>query len=277
MSISVTLEREERVRAQYADTTLVTDYADAYQGWGPTARYHHSRLHAVDEILRGCPGGALLDVGCGLGMMVRHLLDTRPGDFRITACDQSAAMIDAVATRTREDERVRLSVEDVEDMPFPDRSFDVVLAMGVLEYADVTLALEEIARVVRPGGLVVATMLNPRSPYRLFEWGVFWPARRALGGVEAVLRVPPARRHGARRTGIKALSLRRFRHQLWRAGFKPEDALSYDVTTLVPPVDRLVRRWDRGWREHPETTVTRGAKRWLGTGYLVAGRRVADA
>jgi len=280
MSISMTVEtrpkREDLVRAQYADTTLVTGYADGYQGWGPAARYYHSRLHAVDEVLRDCPGGALLDVGCGPGMMVRHLLDTRPGDFRITACDQSAAMADAVAARTREATEVRTSVEDIENMSFPDHSFDVVLAMGVLEYADVTLALREVARVVRPGGLVVATMLNPRSPYRLFEWGVFWPARRALGSVEGALHVREGRRHGARRTGIKALGPRRFRHQLWRAGFQPEDALFYDVTMLVPPVDRLVRRWDRGWREHPEKTVARGAKRWLGTGYLVAARRVAD-
>lgn len=280
MSNSVTLEtrpkREELVRMQYTDTKLVTGYAHGYEGWGPAARYYHSRMHAVDEVLGGCPGGALLDAGCGPGMMVRHLLDTRPGDFRITACDQSPAMVDEVAARTREDEGVRLSVEDVEQMPFPDGSFDVVLAMGVLEYTDVTLALQEIARVVKPGGLVVATMLNPHSPYRLFEWGVFWPARRALGGVEGVLRVPAAKRHGARRTGIKALSPRRFRHQLWQAGLQPEDALFYDVTALVPPVDRLVRRWDRSWREHPGKTVTRGAKRWLGTGYLVAGRRVAE-
>ena len=128
-----------------------------------------------------------------------------------------------------------------------------------------------------PGGLVVATMLNPRSPYRLFEWCVFWPARRLLGGIERVFGVPATRRHGARRTGIVALGLRRFRHFMWRAGFQPEDALFYDVTPLVPPVDRVVRRWARGWREHPEKTVTRRTgKRWLGTGFLIAARRVAD-
>ncbi len=272
MSIATTLEREELVRVQYADAALVTDYADAYRGWGPTARYHHSRLHAVDEVLRDCPGGALLDVGCGPGMMVRHLLDTRPGDFRITACDQSPAMVAAVAAHVRAAERVRMSVADIEELPFPDESFDVVLAMGVLEYADPVLSLAEIVRVVRPGGLVVATMLNPRSPYRMFEWGVFWPARRAVGGVEKVLHVPEAKRHGARHTGIETLSLRRFRHLMWRAGLQPEDALFYDVTTLVPPLDRVVRRWDRSWRAHPGKTVSRGAKRWLGTGYLVTAR-----
>jgi SAM-dependent methyltransferase len=273
----VRLRREELVKVQYGDAEHVTDYAEAYEGWGPSARYHRSRLHAIDEILRRCPGGALLDVGCGPGIMVRHLLESRPGDFRITACDQSQAMIDAVTRRVRPEEGVRLSVGDVVEMPYPDGAFDVVLAMGIIEYTDSAAALSEIARVLKPGGLAVATMLNPRSPYRLFEWGVFWPARRALGGVERVFGVPADRRHGARRTGIVALGPRRFRHLMWRAGLQAEDALFYDVTPLVPPVDRVVRRWSRGWREHPEKTVTRRAgKRWFGTGYVIAARRVAD-
>lgn len=274
MSTTATMRpvREERVRVQYAEPALVAGYANDHTGWGPTARYHHSRRHAIDQVLGGCPGGDLLDVGCGPGMMVRHLLDTRPGEFRITACDQSPAMIDAVAARAGSE--VRLSVGDIQELPFTDRRFDVVLAMGVLEYTDATLALHEVARVTRPGGLVVVTMLNPKSPYRLFEWGIFWPARRTLGALERAVGVPPSRRHGARRTGIVALTPRRLRELLWRAGLQPEEVIAYDVTTSVPPLDRLVRRWDRSWRTHPERTIARGAKRWLGTGYLIAARRL---
>lgn len=263
--------RDDLVRIQYADAELVANYADAYTGWGPTARYHHSRLHAVEEILRDRTGGDLLDIGCGPGMMVRHLLDTRPGDFRITACDRSKAMVDAVAARA-DKTQVIPAVGDIENMPFPADTFDIVLAMGVLEYIDVPSALQEIIRVLRPGGLLVATMLNPHSPYRVVEWGVFWPARRALGGLERALGVAPGLRHGARRTGIKALSARHFRHELWRAGLQPEDTLFYDVTALVPPVDRLVRRWDRSWRDHPERTVSRGLARGLGSGYLISAQ-----
>ncbi|MGW5716562.1 class I SAM-dependent methyltransferase [Amycolatopsis sp. NPDC003865] len=253
--------RDELVRVQYADARLVAAYAEAYAGRGPTARYHRSRIHAVDQVLRGHPGGALLDVGCGPGMMVRHLRESRPAEFSVTGCDRSAAMVDAA--RRNAGQAADFTVGDIEELPFLDGGFDIVLAMGVLEYVDVPLALREIARVLRPGGLAVVTMLNPHSPYRLVEWGLYWPARRVLGGIEDALHFP--RRHGARRTGIEAYSPRRLRHELWRAGLQPQDTLFYDVTALVPPLDRLIRR---------DAKTARGAAGLLGTGYLIAARRV---
>lgn len=268
--------RDDRVGAHYADTALVSGYAASHDGWGPPARYFRSRLHVVDEVLGQCRGGDLLDVGCGPGMLVRHLLDTRPGDFRITACDRSPAMIDAVGRQTGQRRDLRLSVARIEDLPFPDASFDVVLATGVLEYVDVRRALDEIARVTRPGGLVVVTMLNPLSPYRAFEWFFYWPALRLLGRVERLLGVRPERRHGVRRSGIRALTSRRLSKALRTARLRPEDVVFYDLTALVPPFDKVARRWTRRWRSHPETTASRGRRGWLGTGYLVATRRAPD-
>ncbi|MFF5990016.1 class I SAM-dependent methyltransferase [Prauserella flavalba] len=226
----------------------------------------------MDEVLRTCPGGELLDAGCGPGVLLRRLVDTRPGDFGITGCDQSAAMIEVARERLAGAADVRLTVADIEDLPFPERSFDVVVAMGVLEYTDALRALRELARVVRHGGLVVVTMLNPRSPYRLFEWSVYWPAVRLLGHAERWAGVPPERRHAASRTGIRALSRRRLCRLFRGLGLRPVDIAYYDVTPLLPPFDRIVRKWARRWRAHPETTVSRGARRWLGTAYLVAAR-----
>lgn len=214
------------------DARVVAD--DACSGAGAAARYHRSRLHAVDQVLREHPGGALLDVGCGPGMVVRHLLDRRPGDFAVTGCDRSAAMVDAA--RRRAGNGASFSVGDIEEMPFADGAFDIALAIDVLEYVDVGPALHEIARVVRPGGLAVVTTLNPRSPRRLFE-------------------------RSARRAGIRAYAPRRLRHELWRAGLQTVDTLFYDVAAL--------RR-----RERPERTVARGVVGRLGTGYLIAARRL---
>ncbi|MDQ0383062.1 class I SAM-dependent methyltransferase [Amycolatopsis thermophila] len=262
--------RDHHAAAQYADPGLVRGYIAAYES-GRATRYFQSRLHVVEAALRPV-SGALLDVGCGPGMLVRHLLDTRPGDFRITACDRSAAMIEAVAERTEPGE-VELAVARIEDMPFPEGRFDVVVAMGVLEYSAARPAVAELARVVRPGGLAVLSMLNPASPYRIVEWFLYWPLLRLLGRLERLAGVPASRRHTVPRSGIRALTAGQLRRTLRRAGFEITDVVYYDTTPLVPPLDKVLRRWRREWRGHLERTISRGARRWQGTGYLMTARR----
>ncbi|MEU3550895.1 class I SAM-dependent methyltransferase [Streptomyces longwoodensis] len=270
------MSRDAAVSAQFMDPSVAHGYAAAHEGRDPSTRYFLSRLHVVDDLLRHVGGGNLLDVGCGPGMLVRHLLDTRAGEFHITACDRSAEMIEVAARRVADADGVELSVARIERMPFEDRSFDVVLAMGVLEYVDTRRALSEIARVIRPGGLVIVTMLNPRSPYRLFEWCVYWPALRALGWTERLLGVPSDRCHHVPESGIRAVSARRLRRLMRDAGLRPEDTVFYDLTAWLPPVDKFVRRRFQRWRSHPETTVSRGARRWLGSAYLIRAQSVGE-
>lgn len=265
--------RDEIVAGQYAQAPDAAGYVAAHQGRGPYARYFQSRLYLLREALRACPGGRILDVGCGPGMLERDLLDRRPGDFLITACDRSAAMIETLARQVGDSREVEPAVARIEDMPFTDESFDVVVATGVLEYVDISRALHEITRVLKPGGLVLATMLNPKSPYRLFEWGVYWPALRVLGRVERRLHVPPDRRHGARASGIRAVPPTLLRRMMRDARLEPQSVVHYDLTPLVPPMDRIVRRWAQGWRTQLDKTVSSGARRWMGTAYLITARR----
>ncbi|MBV9250475.1 MAG: class I SAM-dependent methyltransferase [Acetobacteraceae bacterium] len=265
--------RDDVVAAQYNAPGSAADYADSHEGSGPVARYFRSRMNLVAQTLASSPGGNLLDAGCGPGMIVRELLDSRPGDFRITALDRSPAMVEACALRAASASNVRALVGRVETMPFPDASFDVVLAMGVLEYTELTAALAEIARVTRPDGLVLVTMLNPMSPYRFVEWHVYWPLLRMLRALETLLNVPPGRRHGPAETGIRAYRERSLRGMMAAAGFRPVNAAYFDVTLLVPPIDRLVRRWARGWQKRPEHTISRGWRKWLGTAYMVVAHK----
>jgi ubiquinone/menaquinone biosynthesis C-methylase UbiE len=259
--------------ARFGDPVEVSSYVASYQGWAPTARYFWSRLYLIEQVLRGC-GGDLLDVGCGPGMMVSRLLDTRGGDFRITACDRSPAMIEAAGHRVPSAGDTRLTVASIEDMPFEHDEFDVVLAMGVLEYVDARRAVREIARVLRDDGLVVVTMLNPLSPYRLFDWFVHLPAVRLAGQMERLLGIRTWQRHADARSQVRALTVSRLRHILRSEGLWPESLVYYDVTPLLPPFDRVIRRWARRWHDHPETTVRTGIRGLLGTGYLVTARRV---
>jgi ubiquinone/menaquinone biosynthesis C-methylase UbiE len=216
----------------------------------------------------------VLDVGCGPGHMVRELLNRRAGDFRITALDRSAAMVDECLRHTGRSAGVRGLVGRVESLPFADASFDAVLALGLLEYTRVSAALAEIARVVRPGGLVVTSMLNPASPYRFVQFHVYWPLLRALRATEAVLGVPADRRHGRVETGIRAYSEHVFRDLLAEAGLRAMDTAHFDATVLVPPIDRIVRRLASGQQERPEKPVSGRWRARLATAYLVTAARL---
>jgi ubiquinone/menaquinone biosynthesis C-methylase UbiE len=268
------------VAAQYHAPAAAEGYANLHHGSGSAARFFHSRIHLISTVLAATEGGDLLDVGCGPGMMVRELLDSRPGAFRITALDRSPAMVDACARRAAGTDTVRALVGRIEAMPLPDACFDVVLAMGVLEYTDVGAALAEITRVTRPGGLVLVTMLNPASPYRFVEWHIYWPLLRVVGAVETLLSVAPERRHSPVRTGIRAYREGALRRRMVAAGLRPVDAVYFDVTMLVPPIDRLMRRWRRGQQPPPERTISRGWRKRFGTAYLLVARKApapADA
>jgi ubiquinone/menaquinone biosynthesis C-methylase UbiE len=100
-------------------------------------------------------GGAVLDVGTGPGVLLVELAARRP-DLRLTGVDLSADMV-AAATRNLAPfgERARAQVADVTSLPFPDRSFDLIVSSLSLHHWDYPeAAVPELARVLRPGGQV---------------------------------------------------------------------------------------------------------------------------
>jgi ubiquinone/menaquinone biosynthesis C-methylase UbiE len=269
--------RKERVMAQYGNSQAAADYWRANEGARPEARFFRSRLQLVNNILASYPGGDLLDAGCGPGIMVRALLDSRPHDFRITVLDQSRAMVEYCVKRARDIGDIYPTVGQLEAMPFADVTFDVILVMGALEYTDARLAIHEISRVTRPGGLVIVTMLNPLSPYRLTEWFLFWPLLRLVGTIEKIFRVPAERRHGARFSGIHAYPVSILRRLMRQTGLQPVHTFYFDVTPVIPPFDRLPKMIRRTERAPHERTVTCGWRRWMGTAYLIAAKRSGNA
>src|SRR5206468_7314749 len=98
------------------------------------------------------PRGHVLDVATGTGLVAAELL--RRG-FRVTALDQSTEML-AEANR-RFGGRVELVEASAEALPFGDGSFDHLTVTYLLRYVDDPAAtLAELARVVRPGGVVAS-------------------------------------------------------------------------------------------------------------------------
>ena len=66
--------RKERVVAQYNNAQSANEYAQAYHHPGPKGRFFRARLRLVQDVLADCPGGNLLDAGCGPGAMAHALL-----------------------------------------------------------------------------------------------------------------------------------------------------------------------------------------------------------
>src|SRR4051794_39296756 len=114
------------------------------------------------------PGQQALDVGCGPGAMTARLV-TRLGAVGVAAVDPSSSFVDAARARFP---GVDVRLAHAEDLPFPDGSFDVALAQLVVQFmSDPVAGLREMARVVRPGGTVAATVWDhadgtgPLSPF----------------------------------------------------------------------------------------------------------------
>jgi 2-polyprenyl-3-methyl-5-hydroxy-6-metoxy-1,4-benzoquinol methylase len=132
------------------------------------------------------PGGAeILDFGCGSGAIARRLADD---GWRITGCDITPEMIEAARA---EDTSRRVRWEHIGTttaLPFAAGAFDAVLASSVLEYVDrPDDTISYLARVLRPGGLLIASVPDLRHVSRQRERqrqrilsipGIAWLARR---------------------------------------------------------------------------------------------------
>jgi ubiquinone/menaquinone biosynthesis C-methylase UbiE len=120
-------------------------------------------VNAVIQTLRRLAPGRVLDAGAGTGRVARALC---ADGWHVTAFDVSSEMLDRLAYELPSCETVQGALGT--KLPFDDDCFDAVVSMRVLKYvADVEVAVEELARVLRPGGLAVLEFANARSFARL--------------------------------------------------------------------------------------------------------------
>ena len=109
-------------------------------------------------------GGDVVEVGCGPGLLWTSIAPLLP-HLRLTLTDLSEGMLDAARAAVDPLESIDL-VEtracDARDLPFPDAAFDVVVANHMLYHVpDPALAVAEFARVLRPGGVLLAATNGP--------------------------------------------------------------------------------------------------------------------
>jgi SAM-dependent methyltransferase len=170
-------------------------------------------------------GTALLDAGCGSGVAL-HLAVTRGAVC--AGLDASPALLSVARDRVPDAE---LRVGELEDLPYADDTFDVATAFNSVQYAgDPGRALTELARVVRPGGLVaVATWGQPQD----------CQMTAVLGEIVPLMPPPPP---GAPHEGPFALSEPgRLESFVSAAGLEPVEAREVACPMVYPDADTALR------------------------------------
>jgi len=163
-------ELQRLVDARFRNEAPV--WSNIYKESGVTAeiyRLRRDRALAIIEQL-GLSEARILEIGCGAGLLAIAL--ARRG-YRVEATDRLDAMIrltSDLAAAEGVSHRMTTRVCDVHELPYPDRSFDVVVALGVLPWLhSPEQALREAARVLSSGGQFIVTTDSRWQLTNLFD------------------------------------------------------------------------------------------------------------
>ncbi|HUC18348.1 MAG TPA: methyltransferase domain-containing protein [Acetobacteraceae bacterium] len=122
-------------------------------------------LDALADLVRGHEGAKVLDLGCGAGHVS---FAVAPHVREVVACDLSPEMLSVVAEAASERGFANIVTREsmAENLPFPDAGFDFVLSRySTHHWRDLDAGLREIARVLKPGGIVAITdTVSPGAP-----------------------------------------------------------------------------------------------------------------
>ncbi len=109
-------------------------------------RWNHNswRYPMIAELVADCP--LVLDVGCGDGTLARYIAGQ---GHQVIGIDRDRMVL------PQDSEGTHFLLGDATGLPFPHDSFDAVVSVAVLHQTRLDLALVEMRRVLKPGGLLV--------------------------------------------------------------------------------------------------------------------------
>ena len=151
--------------------------------------------------IEGIEGQAILELGAGNGYFAPLLLRRFSGQqpARLVISDQSQAQLDIAQTTFGIDGAEYLPLDVQDAFPFPDATFDYILAIMVLNELPTSAlqaAVREVRRVLRSGGHLLAAVPHPEFVYALAKKGTLTDFGRGLFAMPSAegMRLPVSRR-----------------------------------------------------------------------------------
>jgi len=205
----------------------------------------HRTLAYVDGL--GLSSGApVLEIGCGPGVITTAI--ARRG-FTVSAVDSLQEMVERTETSARRaglSSRVFAQVANIDDVPFADATFELVVLIGVSEWlVSLTQPLREVFRVLKPGGHLIISADNNWPLHQIVD-PVFNPALKPLKSRIGRILQSAGR---TRRPRFHAYSLGRFDHELAHAGFDKIAGQTFGFGPFTLCNRRLLNE-EAGWRLH---------------------------
>lgn len=157
----------EKTEAAWVPDYFGVNYLHLYQF--PPERTNPEIAFLVTELTkRLSPGARVLDLACGQG---RHAIGLAQHEFSVVGLDYQTNLLESAA-HTAEEKGVTLELVhgDMRQLPFADSSFDAVInmftAFGYFSDEENFLVMQEVARVLRPGGWFIIDVANRDSLIR---------------------------------------------------------------------------------------------------------------
>lgn len=258
--------QRERVQKYFNQRAADGSYAALYKG-GPPTRENWSYRARRDKALalvadlrpRLPQTPKVLDVGCAGGELAEDLVGL---GFHYTGLDRSPIMLERARQRHPQLQFVQ---GEAAHLPFPDASFDLVNALGLIEYLDDPHTfLNEAQRVLRGDGGCLLLSVSTRYCWENWLKGLLWLPRRVLGFF--YFRVTGKQRYPIRHQMRSARSLRRLLHS---HGFVLRTTVYYNPDPFCFPLSRCFPRLSLRASMALESRARRFPWRWTCTGVLV--------